>query len=78
MVDQKFIIEEDRITVMLVTSVRIYLPNNLRTGKRTDLNHESTLTTICSLLKTSEVAIRLNVSENNFSSIEDILSLLVF
>ena len=78
MVNEKFIVEEDRVAIMLVTSVGIDLPNNLGTGEGTDLDHESTLPAICCLLKTSQVAIGFDMSENNLSPVKNKLSLFVF
>ena len=78
MVDQKFVVEEDRVAIMLVTSVGIDLPNNLGAGEGTDFDHESTLAAICCLLKTSEVAVGLDVPENNLGPVENTLPLFVF
>lgn len=74
MVDLELIVEKNGITIVLVTSVTIYFPDDLGAGERTDFYHEGTLSCICCFLYSSEVAIGLDMPEDGLCSIEDILS----
>ena len=78
MVNSQFIIKKNEISWMLITSVRVDLPNYLGTWKRTYFDHKCTFTTVCCLLKSSQVTVRFDMPEDNLRSIKNILSFFVF
>ena len=73
-VDLELIIKENRVPIVLITSVAIYFPDDLGTREWTDFYHEGTLSCISCFLYASKVAVGLDMSEDGLGSVEDILS----
>jgi hypothetical protein len=53
MIDQKLIIKEDRITIMLVATMGVNFPNDLLRRLRADLDGECSISSVCSFEKPS-------------------------
>lgn len=53
MVDEQLIVEVDVVSVVLVGTMRVYLPYDLGAGNWADFNCECAIAAICSLLEAS-------------------------
>lgn len=49
-IDQQLVIEENRVSVVLITAMRVDLPDSLRRRKGTYFDHEGTFASVCCFL----------------------------
>lgn len=68
-VDEQFIIEIDVVAIVLIRSVRIYLPYYLRVRLRADFDCEGTVASVCRLMQASEKGVAFHMAEDSLSAI---------
>jgi hypothetical protein len=73
-VNQKLVVEENGVSVVLVAAVGVDLPDHLRGRHGVHFDHEGPFPSICCSLETTHIAVGFDVPEDGFCSIEYVLA----
>jgi hypothetical protein len=77
-IDEQFIVEEDRVGVFLVAAMGIDSPFYLDGGLRTDFDGEGAFACVGGFLKSFEIGMGLYMSEDGFGGVGHLLSVFFF